>query len=229
MIKKLLSLCTVALLAFAATGSAKADTIYFLTEGASAAPNAGTFCSAFGGPTNCFGYVDLTQSGSNVDVDVKLFGPTVEFIATGSHSTFAFNDPSVTLASQIVGATFLPSGTGSAWSANVTQSGFGTFTFGMDCTSCGSGGSNYPNDPTELKFTVDGVNISSFAPNAGGYTFTADIFDNLVSPSTEPIGDGSHTTTTVTPEPSSLMLLGTGIIGAAGILRRRMLPGASRT
>jgi hypothetical protein len=54
--------------------------------------------------------------------------------------------------------------------------------------------------PTQLTFTNNGISD----PNIGA------VLDNV-----------SITTPSPTPEPSSLMLLGTGILGAAGMMRRR--------
>lgn len=74
--------------------------------------------------------------------------------------------------------------------------------------------------------TVTGtVNFAGIAPVAGGYQV------ELVLQNTVPFGGGSAAwldggitglSYTPTPEPGSLMLLGSGVIGVAGLLRRKL-------
>ena len=125
MYKKLAALAFVGLLA-SATAS-YADTFYYFTDGSGVGASAPV--SSLCGGTNCFGVVDLAQSGSNVDVTVTLT-PGIFFVSTGnanSHETFAF-DGSFTAAqiSTPAGWTFGTSG---------TESGFGTFDFYQECTT----------------------------------------------------------------------------------------------
>ena len=62
-------------------------------------------------------------------------------------------------------------------------------------------------------FTSDSLSLN--LANAGYYVGETAVFD-LTS---EPSGTGGSTS--VTPEPSSIALLGTGLLGVAGMLRRR--------
>jgi len=203
---KILSFASVAVLA--ATTAAHADTFDTFTE---VAPGNGECC---------FKVVLDQKSSTDIGVTVSITSGTF-FANTGSgqHPTFAYN-----LGSGLSGVT-ISGYDATHWTpgGSVVTGGpsFGTFSMQFNEGPGGGTSDGIASLLFDVKVSSGTIGFSDFIKNSDGYYFAADFLGSNGNTGLGAISDPGIPSGQ-TPEPSSLMLLGTGVLGAAGLLRRRI-------
>jgi hypothetical protein len=196
----------VALTVFGGT-IAKADTIFASSQG-----------------TCCFN-VDLHQvDTNNVQVTVSLTSGAQYFVSSGSgnHPGFAFNldgTPTVSVTS-----------ISSPWALSdvtlspITSNGPSMGTFEYYISNPGNGSNAHNDGPLVFNlFDASGISTADFIANSSGYYFSADIMNAAGQTGLSGINTpGTPSGPSPVPEPASLSLMGTGILAAAGLLRRKL-------
>ncbi len=174
--------------------------------------------------TGPFGTVTLTQDGSNVDFSVSL--NDAQFIRTGAGggSNFVFNAIGVALG-DISGAGLtaidreINPANNNLGAPPIHTGGAGDFDFGVYFTGQGGGGVNALDGPIE--FTVNNATIAELTePNSSGNIFAADIILGSSYTGSGLTGVVDVEGPPTVPEPTTLLLLGLGVLGLAGMGRK---------
>lgn len=189
-------------------GLAHADTI-------TASLTSGLGCSV---ATPC-GTIKVTDNaGGGVTVD-ETVAPNF-FVVTGNgtnHVSLAMDLDTVPTGITIT--SFTPAGLSWSEGDNANPAGFNSGNYNYFVTLENCNGSSCPT-VSELTFTLTGVTTADFILT-NPFDFVSDLNVAGATGNVGANGTLSRTPPPSTPEPSSLMLLGTGALGLAGVVRRR--------
>jgi hypothetical protein len=158
------------------------------------------------GISGSLGTVTWVQSGSDVKVTFSM-NPGYALVLNGGDIGFTTTGGLVLTSGSL--SNFSISGLNATLKPNGT---IGSFTFDFLYKTSVSGGQQFP---TSLTFTISNVQVSQIT----GFGAHFGVLDGRGCSRT---GFATTGSTSVVPEPGTISLLGTGLLGLAGVVRRRL-------
>lgn len=165
------------------------------------------------------GTITVTDNGSGGVTVTENLGSNF-FVVTGNgtnHVSLAMDLDAT--ATSFTNFSSLPTGLSWVTGTNPSPAGFSSEDYSYYVSLTGCNGSDCPMVST-LSFTINGVSTANF-DLTDAYPFVSDM--NVAGATGNVGASGMTVPTSPTPEPSSLALLGTTVLGAAGLLRRRFM------